>query len=293
MLMDKLPPNADSNASPDKPIGDIIRESHNLSADQVQKVLEYQRESGLKFGEAAVALGMIKREHVLWALSQQFSYPYSSEVAQVPELVMSRSPFSEYAECFRELRSQLNASVFARSEGRPRALAVLSPDVGDGKSYFAANLAVAFSQLPGRTVLVDADMRGGRLHNLFGIQVEAGLSSALVGRSEIKVVRPLPELPNLFVLPVGVVPPNPLELVERPTFAMVLDDLRAQFDYVIVDTPAAVHGADSRVIAAACGAALIIGRRGRSRMSAMRKLVDGVKKLRAEVAGVVINEHQA
>jgi len=276
----------------DKPIGDIIREAHNLSADQVQKVLQHQQVTGLKFGEAAVALGLIKREHVLWALSQQFLYPYASEAAPLPELVVSSSPFSEHAESFRELRSQLMATVFAGPTPR-RALAVVSPDVGDGKSYFAANIAVVLSQLGGRTVLVDADMRSPRLQEIFNYRVDAGMSSALVGRSEIKVIKPVPELPNLFVLPVGVVPPNPQELVQRPAFAMVLKDLCDKFDYVIVDTPAAVHGADARVIAATCGAALVVGRRGSSRLPALKKLVNSIQKLQATVAGVVINEYPA
>lgn len=276
----------------DKPIGDIIREAHNLTAEQVQKVLQHQQQTGLKFGEAAVSLGLIKREHVLWALSQQFLYPYASEAAPLPELVVSSSPFSEHAESFRELRSQLMATVFAGPTPR-RALAVVSPDVGDGKSYFAANIAVVLSQLGGRTVLVDADMRSPRLQEIFNYRVDSGMSSALVGRSEIKVIKPVPELPNLFVLPVGVVPPNPQELVQRPAFAMVLKDLCDKFDYVIVDTPAAVHGADARVIAATCGAALVVGRRGSSRLMAMKKLVSSIQKLQATVAGVVINEYPA
>lgn len=281
-----------AQAAGDKPIGDIIREAHNLSAEQVEKVLQHQQQTGLKFGEAAVALGLIKREHVLWALSQQFLYPYASESAPLPELVVSSSPFSEHAESFRELRSQLIASVFS-APGPRRALAVVSPDVGDGKSYFAANIAVVLSQLGGRTVLVDADMRSPRLQEIFNYRVDSGMSSALVGRSEIKVIKPVPDLPNLFVLPVGVVPPNPQELVQRPAFAMVLKDLCDKFDYVIVDTPAAVHGADARVIAATCGAALVVGRRGSSRLGAMKKLVASIQKLQATVAGVVINEYPA
>jgi chain length determinant protein tyrosine kinase EpsG len=275
----------------ERPIGDILREAHPLSAEQVEQVLAHQRATGLRFGEAAVQLGLLNRDQVLWALSQQFAYPYAPTARHLPELVVSHSPFSEQAEAFRDLRTQLLASVYADAVPR-KALAVVSPDVGDGKSYFAANLAVALNQLHGRVVLVDADLRNPRLHQVFGVEPQGGLSNLLSGRGEMALTRPVPELPNLYLLPVGVVPPNPQELVQRPAFPLLVRELTERFDYVVVDTPAAVHGADARVIAATCGAALVVGRRGRTRIEPMRKLAASMQKLGALVAGVVINEHR-
>jgi chain length determinant protein tyrosine kinase EpsG len=278
--------------APDRHIGDIVRESHRLTADQVERVLAHQRSTGLRFGEAAIALGLLDRDQVLWALSQQFSYPYAPTPQSLPELVVSHSPFSEHAESFRELRSQLLSAVFS-DEAPRRALAVVSPDVGDGKTYFAANIAVAFNQLMGRTLLIDADFRNPRLARVFNYSEPGGLSNFLIGRGDISLIRPIEELPNLFVLPVGVVPPNPQELVQRPTFRLLLKELIEKFDYVVVDTPAAVHGADARTIAAACGAAIVVGRRGRSRVKALRQLTGSMRKLDALVAGVVVNEYRA
>ena len=93
-------------ATPDRSIGDIIRQTNNLTPDQVERVLAYQREHNLKFGEAAVALGFAKREDVLWALSQQFNYPYTSAAESHihHELVVANKPFSEQAEVFRRGR---------------------------------------------------------------------------------------------------------------------------------------------------------------------------------------------
>ena len=89
------------------------------------------------------------------------------------DLVAATDPFGEEAEAFRELRSQLLMGVLADGTAR-RALAVLSPDVGDGKTFFAANMAISFSQLGGRTLLVDADMRTPRQHLLFGVDSRPG-----------------------------------------------------------------------------------------------------------------------
>lgn len=283
--------NQQTSQPSEKSIGDIIRQANNLSSDQVERVLAHQKESGLKFGEAAVALGFIRREDVLWALSQQFHYPYTAEAANslASELVVATRPFSDEAEVFRDLRSQLLANAL-NGEGVRRALAVISPNTGDGKSFFCANLAVAFSQLGGRTLLVDADMRTPRLHEIFGITSNNGLSSILSGRSETNVIRPIDDLPSLYLLPVGITPPNPLELVQKASFGLLLNELLLKFDYVIVDTPAATHGADARVIAAKCGAVVAVGRKAATRTAAMQKLLDSVSKSTIKVAGVVLND---
>lgn len=289
--------NNDSKASGadvvrDKSIGHFIAQANNLSAEEVERILNHQKREGLKFGEAAVSLGLAKSEDVLWALSQQFHYPYSanSSAGTSAELVLAHKPFGHQAEAFRVLRSQINMRLYATDEPR-RALAVVSPESGDGKSFFSANLAIGFSQLGGRTLLLDADMRTPRLHEIFGIEGGAGLSNILSGRVESNVIRPVRDLPSLFLLPVGTLPPNPLELLERPAFGFLLRELQSKFDYVIVDTPAASQGADYAVIAARCGAALLLARQDRSRMQAVQDLVDGLASTPTTLAGVVLNEY--
>lgn len=275
----------------DRAIGDIIRQANNLTADQVEQILNYQRERGVRFGEAAVALGLAKTEDVLWALSQQFHYPYAPDKSRLnPELVVATQPFSFQAEAFRAMRSNLIMRLYKADEARS-ALAIVSPDQGDGKTFFAANMAVAFSQLGGRTLLIDADMRNPRLHDLFGIEnTGAGLSGILSGRTATNVISPVPALPSLFVLPVGTVPPNPLELVERPAFDLLIRELLGKFDYVIVDTPAGTLGTDGPVIAAKCGAALVVARENQSRLDALQDLLDMVNAGAPRVCGVVLNE---
>jgi len=281
-----------STALHDRSIGNIIAEANKLTPDQVERILAHQKSHGLRFGEAAVSLGLAKGEDVLWALSQQFHYPYAAGggPAASDELVLSTKPFSDQAEAFRVLRSQINMKMYPADAPR-RALAVISSNDGDGKTFFAANLAIAFSQLGGRTLLVDADMRSPRQHEIFGLDNGAGLSGILSGRSETNVIRPVRDLPSLFVMPVGTLPPNPTELVERPAFALLMRELVAKFDHVIVDTPAAVHGADYAVISARCGAALALARKGTTRVAALQDLVGALGNTPTELAGVVMNEH--
>ncbi len=276
----------------DRSIGDLIRELRKLSDAQIERILSYQSEHGVRFGEAAVALELASRDDVMWALARQFHYPYASEDGSNldPELVAAIDPFNTQTEAFRSIRSQLMLGTMA-SEGPKRALAMLSPNVGDGKSFFAANLAIVFSQLGAKTLLIDADMRKPRQHQLFRVSNETGLSSVLSGRAGSNVVRAAPELPSLFVMPVGAVPPNPLELLQRPAFSLLMQELLAKFDHIVVDTPSSTHGSDARVLAAKCGAAMVVARRHVSGMKAVHKLVSQLPQGSIQFAGVVINDH--
>jgi chain length determinant protein tyrosine kinase EpsG len=278
----------------DRSMGDLLRKARGLSQAQVNQIVAYQHESGLRFGQAAVALKLVSDDDVLWALSQQFHYPYAPQGRsdRYPELVAAADPFSPEAEVFRDLCSQVSMTHAAGATGRrPLALSVVSPDVGDGKTFLAANLAVAFSQVGGRTLLVDADMRTPRQHSVFGVGSAAGLSTVLAGRAEANVIQSVPDLPSLFVMPVGSVPPNPMELLQRPAFALLMQELLSKFDHVVVDTPAFARGADARVIAARCGASIAVGRQGTTRMSAMDKLIGALAAGPSRLAGVVMNTH--
>lgn len=280
----------DSNIA-DRSIGSILADLRNLSADQVEKIVRHQRDHSVRFGEAAVTLGFASNDDVLFALSQQFHYPYAPEERRQasPELAALNQPFGVQAESFRAIRSQLMMRLFNEGQER-RAIAVVSPEAGDGKTFFAANLSVVLAQLGGRTLLVDADLRHPRQHDVFGVDNRAGLSGILSGRAEAKVIQQVPGVPSLFVLPVGITPPNPLELVERPAFGLLIRELMSKFDHVVVDTPAACYGSDSAVIAARCGAALVVARKDQGRVPALQDLVANLSETPAVVAGVVFNE---
>lgn len=289
---------APSGPAREPSIGALISQTRNLSAEQVEQVLAYQREHGLRFGDAAVKLGFASADDVLFALAQQFQYPVapSAGPAHSPELVSLSQPFGAQAEAFRAARSQLLMRL--QQEGRERrALAVVSPEPGDGKSFFCANLAVALAQLGGRTLLIDADMRGARQHQLFRLAGDGeagcreGLADVLCGRAGPGVIRQVEGVPSLFVLPVGTPPPNPLELVERPVFGLLLRDVLGRFDHVLIDTPAASLASDAAVIAARAGAAVVIARRHQSRMAALQDLVGSFAHSPAEILGVIVNEH--
>lgn len=170
-------------------------------------------------------------------------------------------------------------------------MAVTSGKGGVGKTFVAANLAIAFSQLGRRTLLIDGDMRSPRLHKVFGIDNSRGLSNILSGRLSARLLTPVTDLPSLFVLPVGAAPPNPLELLESPAFGLLIRELLGKFDHVIIDSPSAVTGADAGVIAARSGAFVSVARQGRTRMDSMFELVHSLRDSTTLSLGFILNEH--
>jgi chain length determinant protein tyrosine kinase EpsG len=306
MTIKPLPSQARQNVSPmarpsdyvagqsddDRIIGDIIRDLRKLSEEQIDSILAHQKEHQTRFGEAAIALGLASEADIVFALSQQFHYPYTPEDRRTlsKELVVANQPFGQQAEAFRAIRSQLMMRAFNPTEPK-RALAIVSPNSGDGKTFFVANLGIVMAQLGGRTLIVDANFRSARLHELFGLSSATGLSGILSGRQEDNVIYQAADIPSLFVMPVGVAPPNPLELLERPAFRLLLSELLRKFDHVIVDTPAGSHGSDAAVIASKCGAALVLSRRDKTRMDSLADLVEAVGGTTAKLVGVISNDH--
>ena len=274
-----------------KSIGELIQDARNLSADDLDRIGRYQRENDMRFGEAAIALGLADTEDVLQALAQQFKYAYADEETRkaAPELVMLNQPFGHQAEAFRAIRSQILMRTQGE-KGQRRPLAVVSHDTGDGKTFFCANLAVALAQLGAKVVVIDADMRGARLDQVFGVPGGVGLSGVLSGRGGKGVVKSVPGIPNLYVIPVGVQPPNPLELVEGPSFGMLLREVSIKFDHVIVDTPAGCFGSDGVVIASRCGSALVVSRKDANKVSRLQELVSSLQAGQVRLAGVIMNE---
>ena len=275
----------------DRPIGDLIRDARNLSAAEVEQVLNYQRQHGVRFGEAAVTLGLASPDDVLAALAQQFHYPLANAERRIasPELITLAQPFSVQAEAVRAVRSQVTMR-WNRPDAPRQALAVISPDSGDGKTYFAANLAVSLAQLGGRTLVVDADLRSPRQHEVFKVGNAAGLSSLLSGRTESQVIQAIEGVPGLFVLPSGPIPPNPLELIERPAFGLLVRELTTKFDHVVIDTAAGSVGADACVVAARCGAALVLTRKHQNKVAALQDLVASLTGSSVQLLGAIVNE---
>jgi receptor protein-tyrosine kinase len=275
-------------------LGAILIDGGQLRPEDAERVLQYQKQQNLRFGEAALRLGLISEADIQFALSRQFAYAYlrrtPGEIRPLSdELVAAYQPFSSRVEQLRAIRSQLMLRWFDRAEER-QVLTVVGAERGEGRSYLAANLAIVFSQLGERTLLVDADMREPRQHFMFHLENQIGFSTLLAGRSREEAIVRISDLAGLSVLPAGPTPPNPLELLNRLNFDEFMIQAKTAYDVIIVDTPAMTSGEDAAMIAVRTGAALAVARSGSTRVAAYTDLVQGLMDAGVAVVGSVLNE---
>lgn len=274
----------------DRSIGAILVDAGRLSLEDAERILNFQRQTAQRFGEAGIELGLITESDVLYALSLQFDYPYLQPGASRPvseEVVAAYRPFSPEGESLRSLRSQLQLR-WLMERGTNSCLAIVGSSRAEGRSYLAANLAVTFAQLGERTLLIDADMRAPRQHTLFKIENQTGLSSLLAGRMQDQVVTFVYGIPGLAVLPSGPPPPNPGELLSRPSLIRILQQSMSSFDVVLVDTPAMSSGPDSMIIARASGSAMLVARANATRMADFNGAAGALTSSGVDVVGSVL-----
>lgn len=274
----------------DRSIGAILIDAGRLTPTDAERIINYQRQSGARFGEAGIELGLINEADVLYALSLQFNYPYLQPGPDQPissEVVAAYRPFSSEGEGLRALRSQLQLRWFDE-RGTHSSLALVGAASGEGRSYMAANLAVTFAQLGERTLLIDGDLRTPRQHKLFKIENQMGLSNLLAGRMQDQVVTFISGIPGLAVLPAGPAPPNPAELLSRPVLQRILQQSMSTFDVVIVDTPATSVGTDAMMLARAAGASLVVARTNLTRTADFNAVVEAMGAAGVYIVGSVL-----
>lgn len=277
----------------ERSIGTILIHSGRLTLENAGRVLQLQHERGMRFGDAAIYLGLLTQADIDFALARQFDYPYlirgESKISE--SVVCAYAPFSPQSQVFSALRSQLMLRWFD-NESTHKALAIVSAERKDGRSFISANLAVSFSQLGQKTLLIDTDMRNSSQHALFDLDNRTGLSAVLSGREHAEaLVQHVPGLLGLSVLPAGATPPNPLELLARPLFSQLMAALSQQFDVILLDTPSTSECADAQTIAVRAGAALIVARKNTTRMWRVQGISDTVSHASAAVIGTVLNDY--
>jgi protein-tyrosine kinase len=277
-------------AQDDRRIGSILVEEGKLGAEGIEQVLELQRANGLRFGETALRLGLITEDDLRCAVARQYDLPHllPGNESISSELVVAYEPFHPRAEELRALRTQL-LMRWSKAGLRHRALAIASPGAGEGRSYVAANLAVVFSQLGERTLLVDADLRTPRQHRIFNVPDRIGLSAVLSGRADRGAVTPVREFGMLSLLPAGAPPPNPQELLSRPALGAFLQQMWTEFDVILFDTPPAKRYADAQNVAFRAGSAVMLTRKDHTRLSDTTSVIREFSDTGVRVVGTVFN----
>ncbi len=203
------------------------------------------------------------------------------------ELVTVSESRSVAAEAFRTLRTNL---MFSQAVGVIRTLVVTSASPGEGKTTTASNLAVSFAQQGMRVLLIDADLRRARLHRLFEIPREPGFSDFILGRSTEEEVTSSTAVPNLYVIPSGILPPNPVELLGGERTAKCLAALTEGYDLVLLDTPPLLAASDAAVLSTVANGVMVVLRAGATDIAAAQQAVEQLTSIGARVVGAVLND---
>ena len=209
------------------------------------------------------------------------------ETSESPTLVTYARPQSEAAEAYRALRTSILLSSFSAP---PKVILVTSAMPQEGKTTISANSALVLAQRGSRVLLVDADLRRPSVGKLFGMRPRGGLSTLITGSDKAEdVLLPCPEVPNLWILPAGPIPPQPAELLSSTVMKDLILQWRAVFDHVIIDTPPCLSVTDAVLLSPEADTIILVARSGQTTKAALRRACDVLLQVNAKVMGIVLN----
>ncbi len=203
------------------------------------------------------------------------------------DLFVHRQPKSSVAECCRAIRTNL---LFMSPDKPFKTLVVTSSGPQEGKSTSCIFLGVAMAQSGNRVLLLDTDMRRPRLHKAFGVPNDVGISSLVVGEGTLDKAIKSTEVPNLFLLPCGPLPPNPAELLHTQAFAELLKAASGKFDRIILDSPPLNAVSDSAVLATQTDGVVLVLRAGKTNREQARRALRSLADVQARMYGAILND---
>lgn len=194
-------------------------------------------------------------------------------------------PRSHIAEAFRTIRTSLLLSTPGKP---PRTILVTSCFPAEGKTTISINLASSFAQAGSKVLLLEADLRRPRIGSVLGNNGN-GLSRYLTGNANLTDVISEGEIPNLYVLPVGPVPINPAELLGSQIMKDLLEELKNEYDYIILDGPPALGFVDAQIISSFVDGVAVVVKSGKTPRNSVRELINRLLNLKANFLGIIVN----
>ena len=208
------------------------------------------------------------------------------------ELIVATNPKSSIAEAIKTIRTNLQ---FSSVDDKVKSILVTSSFSGEGKSFVTANLAVAFAQAGTKVLIVDCDLRRGRQHNVFHVENLEGLSNLLIDDVEKKYKHYIKKTryENIYVLPMGIVPPNPSELLASDKNKQLVEILAKNYDLVIYDGVPVGGLTDSIIMADLVDKIVIVSAYKQTPIELLNNTKKNLEKFSDKIAGVVLNKYPA
>ncbi|EMP3860579.1 polysaccharide biosynthesis tyrosine autokinase [Enterobacter hormaechei] len=251
---------------------------------------------GITLSEQLEAQGMpvlatLPRSQWLWSKTQlrrknPFSRRWKHKTSDVPFLPVDR-PADMFVEAVRGLRTSLH---FTMMEAENRIVMISGPTQDCGKTLVATNLAAIAGQSGQRVLFIDADMRQGYVHNIFGLENRHGLSCLLEGKRDLAEVIQHAEKGGIDVITCGPDPLRPLELLLSERFLSVMSWVNEQYDIVIIDTPPVLAVTDAALVARAAGTTLMVARFDKTSVKEMENTVKRLQHVGVKVSGTILND---
>lgn len=205
-------------------------------------------------------------------------------------LITHLSPKSPVAEAYRVMRTGIQ---FAKLDKKIKSIVVASGAPKEGKSTTASNLAITMATAGLKTVLVDTDLRRPVLHRVFNVPREPGLTDYLFDRADVQEIFKQTEVENLYLVPCGVVPPNPAELLGSEKMKEFVEYLKLNYDFVVFDTPPLVAVTDALILASQVDSVLLVASAGKTEIDVLEKAREMVQRVGGNVIGVLLNNFDA
>jgi len=210
----------------------------------------------------------------------------SQSNSQARHLISVTNPKSPISEAYRTLRTNIS---FSAVDEDLRVIMVTSAGPGEGKSTTVANLAATYAQSDKRTVLIELDLRKPTVHKTFKLSNRLGISHVLTKQATLDEVIQDTNIPNLSAITAGLIPPNPSELVGSKALGSILEQLKEQFDQIIIDTPPVLALTDAQLISTHCDGVVLVAEAGKVKRSALLDAKERLQIVKAKIVGVVLN----
>ncbi|MDF3012861.1 MAG: polysaccharide biosynthesis tyrosine autokinase [Cellvibrio sp.] len=281
--------NAESLLATSTKMGPMLVAMGKLSPKDLSMILAVQKKHGLRFGEAALKLGLVKAEDIDTILAEQFAYTRPPAASSKLDRRLSAlfQPDGIQAEALRSLRSELMLRYF--NPQPHRALALVSAEDAYGSALTAANLAITFAQLGLRTLLIDSNLRAPQLNKLFELHEHApGLSDWLAERTSVAPTA-IEAVRCLSVLPAGTRAPNPQELLASKHYQERIGALTLRFDVTLISTAPMDSNRDAQLVAAQAGAALLLARAHITHTKSLLTISNRLRELGVRLVGASLH----
>jgi len=203
------------------------------------------------------------------------------------EFVNESFPKLSVSEDYRTVRTSI---LLSQTEAPPRTIAISSSLPQEGKTATVTNMAISFSQLEKKILVIDSDLRKPRLHRLFKIKNVGGLSGYLTGRVSIKGAIQKTSHENIWILPSGPIPPNPAELLNSERMKDLLEDMKEKFDVILLDTPPILAVVDALIVSTLADGMVFIIQAGKTARKPFLRAIEELKQAKTKIIGVVFNE---